>query len=90
MTSTSITVTAVCPGSVNTDRMNYQEEAQAKAAGVSLEEFRGKIVDDAGRLVPLGRIAEPENVANLVAFLASDEAFIAGQAYNVSEGILFH
>jgi 3-oxoacyl-[acyl-carrier protein] reductase/meso-butanediol dehydrogenase/(S,S)-butanediol dehydrogenase/diacetyl reductase len=86
-----ITVNAVCPGSVNTDRMNYWEEAQAKAAGMSLEAFRAKIVADAGKLVPLGRIAEPDDVANLVAFLASDEsAFITGQAYNVNGGTLFH
>ena len=86
-----ITVNAVCPGSVNTDRMNYWEEAQAKAAGITLEEFRAKIVADAGKAVPLGRIAEPEDVANLVAFLASDEAsFITGQAYNVNGGSLFH
>ena len=86
-----ITVNAVCPGSVNTDRMNYWEEAQAKAAGITLEEFRAKIVADAGKAVPLGRIAEPEDVANVVAFLASDEAsFITGQAYNVNGGSLFH
>ena len=58
---------------------------------MSLEAFRSKIVADAGKLVPLGRIAEPEDVANLVAFLASDEsAFITGQAYNVNGGTLFH
>lgn len=86
-----ITVNAVCPGSVNTDRLNYWEEAQAKAKGVSLEEFRARIVADAGKAVPLGRIAEPEDVANLVAFLASEEAaFITGQAYNVNGGTLFH
>ena len=39
----------------------------------------------------MGRIAEPEDVANLVAFLASDEAgFITGQAYNVNGGLLFN
>jgi NAD(P)-dependent dehydrogenase (short-subunit alcohol dehydrogenase family) len=86
-----ITVNAVCPGSVNTDRMNYWEEAQAKAAGMTLEDFRAKLVADAGKAVPLGRIAEPEDVANLVAFLVSDEAaFITGQAYNVNGGTLFH
>jgi 3-oxoacyl-[acyl-carrier protein] reductase/meso-butanediol dehydrogenase/(S,S)-butanediol dehydrogenase/diacetyl reductase len=86
-----ITVNAVCPGSVNTDRMNYWEEAQAKAAGMTLEAFRAKIVADAGKTVPLGRIAEPEDVAHMVAFLASDEAsFITGQAYNVNGGSLFH
>ncbi len=86
-----ITVNAVCPGSVNTDRLNYWEQAQAKAQGISLEEFRARIVAEAGKGVPLGRIAEPEDVANVVAFLASDEAaFITGQAYNVNGGTLFH
>jgi 3-oxoacyl-[acyl-carrier protein] reductase/meso-butanediol dehydrogenase/(S,S)-butanediol dehydrogenase/diacetyl reductase len=86
-----ITVNAVCPGSVNTDRMNYWEAAQAKAQGISLEEFRARIVAEAGKAVPLGRIAEPEDVANVVAFLASEEAsFITGQAYNVNGGTLSH
>jgi NAD(P)-dependent dehydrogenase (short-subunit alcohol dehydrogenase family) len=86
-----ITVNAVCPGSVNTDRLNYWEEAQAKAQGISLEEFRARIVAEAGKSIPLGRMAEPEDVANMVAFLASDEAaFITGQAYNVNGGSLFH
>ena len=86
-----ITVNAVCPGSVNTDRLNYWEADQAQAKGVSLEEFRASIVAEAGKSVPLGRIAEPEDVANLVAFLASDDAaFITGQAYNVNGGTLSH
>jgi 3-oxoacyl-[acyl-carrier protein] reductase/meso-butanediol dehydrogenase/(S,S)-butanediol dehydrogenase/diacetyl reductase len=86
-----ITVNAVCPGSVNTDRLNYWEQAQAERQGISLEEFRGRIVTEAGRNIPLGRMAEPEDVANMVAFLASDEAsFITGQAYNVNGGSLFH
>lgn len=39
-----ITVNAVCPGSVNTDRLSYWERAQADARGVPLEEFRAGIV----------------------------------------------
>jgi 3-oxoacyl-[acyl-carrier protein] reductase/meso-butanediol dehydrogenase/(S,S)-butanediol dehydrogenase/diacetyl reductase len=86
-----ITVNAVCPGPVNTDRLSYWERAQAEAQGIPLEEFRSRIVADIGKATPLGRIAEPEDVANLVAFLASDEArFITGQAYNVNGGLLFH
>jgi NAD(P)-dependent dehydrogenase (short-subunit alcohol dehydrogenase family) len=86
-----ITVNAVCPGPVNTDRLSYWERAQAEAQGMSLEAFRAKIVAEAGQRTPLGRIAEPEDVAGLVAFLASDEArFITGQAYNVNGGLLFH
>src|SRR3989442_10661562 len=86
-----ITVNAVCPGPVNTDRLSYWERAQAEAQGMPLEAFRAKIVAEAGQRTPLGRIAEPEDIAALVAFLASDEArFITGQAYNVNGGVLFH
>jgi NAD(P)-dependent dehydrogenase (short-subunit alcohol dehydrogenase family) len=86
-----ITVNAVCPGTVNTDRLNYWEQAQARAHGVAPEEFRKQIVENSAKATPLGRIAESEDVANLVAFLASDDAsFITGQAYNVNGGTLFH
>ena len=86
-----ITVNAVCPGPVNTDRLSYWERAQAEGRGMSLEEFRAQLVAEMGRANPLGRIAESEDVANLVAFLASDDAgYITGQAYNVNGGLLFH
>ena len=86
-----ITVNAVCPGPINTDRMSYWERDQAESQGISLEQFRGRVVEEASRANPLGRIAEAEDVANMVAFLASDDAsFITGQAYNVNGGLLFH
>ena len=86
-----ITVNAVCPGPINTDRMSYWERDQAAEQGISQEEFRGQIVQAGAQASPLGRIAEPQDVANVVAFLASDEAsFVTGQAYNVNGGLLFH
>ncbi len=86
-----ITVNSVCPGPINTDRMSYWERSQAQDRGITQEEFRAQIVQQAGESTPLGRIAESEDVANMVAFLASEEAnFITGQAYNVNGGILFH
>jgi NAD(P)-dependent dehydrogenase (short-subunit alcohol dehydrogenase family) len=86
-----ITVNAVCPGTVNTDRLNYWEADQAEKKGISLEAFRAKVVEDAAKSVPLGRVAEPEDVANLGACLASDEAtFITAQAYNVNGGTVAH
>jgi NAD(P)-dependent dehydrogenase (short-subunit alcohol dehydrogenase family) len=86
-----ITVNAVCPGPINTDRLSYWERARADAEGIPLEEFRSRIVKEAGQATPLGRIAEADDVANLVGFLASEEAcFITGQAYNVNGGLLFH
>jgi NAD(P)-dependent dehydrogenase (short-subunit alcohol dehydrogenase family) len=86
-----ITVNAVCPGPINTDRLSYWERAKAEEEGIPLEEFRAKVVKEAGQATPLGRIAEAEDVAHMVGFLASEEAcFITGQAYNVNGGLLFH
>ena len=87
----NITVNAVCPGPINTDRFSYWEQARAQELGITIEEFRSQVVEEASCVSPLGRIAESEDVANMVAFLASDEAsFVTGQAYNVNGGLLFH
>ena len=86
-----ITVNAVCPGPINTDRMSYWERDQAAQRGLTQEEFRAQVVAASADRTPLGRIAEPEDVANLVAFLAGpDSSLITGQSYNVNGGILFH
>ena len=87
----NITVNAVCPGPINTDRFSYWEQARAEELGITIEEFRSQVVEEASRVSPLGRIAETQDVANMVAFLASEEAsFVTGQAYNVNGGLLFH
>ena len=86
-----ITVNAVCPGPINTDRMSYWERDQAAERGLTQEEFRAQVVAASADRTPLGRIAEPQDVANLVAFLAGpDSSLITGQSYNVNGGILFH
>lgn len=86
-----VTVNSVCPGGINTDRMSYEEQAAAEAQGVPLEAYRAQLVEQLGQAVPIGRLSESEDVANLMAFLASDEAaMITGQAYNINGGTLFH
>lgn len=86
-----ITVNAVCPGAINSERLSYWEQEQAEAQGISLEDYRANLVAEMGRQNPLGRIAESEDVANVAAFLASDEAaYITGQGYNVNGGALFY
>ena len=87
----NITVNAVCPGPINTDRMSYWERDKAQELGITQEEFRSQVVDNSAQGTPLGRIAESEDVANMVAFLAGDDAsFVTGQSYNVNGGQLFH
>jgi 2-hydroxycyclohexanecarboxyl-CoA dehydrogenase len=50
-----------------------------------------KILEKMIKLVPLHRIGEPEDVAGIVCFLASDEAsFITGQVISVSGGLSMH
>src|SRR5260370_29746709 len=91
LASYGIKVNAICPGPINSNRLSHWEQAKAQEQGMSLEEFRATIVDAAARATTLGRIAEPEDVANIAPFLASDEAsFITGKAYNVKSGLLFH
>jgi 3-oxoacyl-[acyl-carrier protein] reductase len=68
-------VNTVNPGPVNTDRWDGLEKALARDKGISQENAH----DLAVKSIPLGRICESEEVANLVAFLASPRAsFING------------
>jgi 3-oxoacyl-[acyl-carrier protein] reductase len=80
----NILVTAVSPGPVKTDRWDSLQRQQAGAAGKDLETF----VKEQNRSFPLGRIALPEEVADLVCFLASDRAsFLTGIAITVDGGM---
>jgi NAD(P)-dependent dehydrogenase (short-subunit alcohol dehydrogenase family) len=78
-----ITVNAVLPGDVDTAMKRWGMELEGLVLGKAYDE----VVDDLVAKIPLGRIGTPGDVANLVAFLASDEAdFITGQAYNLTGG----
>ena len=86
-----ITVNAVCPGPVRTNRFSYSDQSDAAAQGVPLDVVRERGWDEKGASIPLGRPADPEDVASMVAFLASDKAsFITGQGYNINGGMFFH
>jgi NAD(P)-dependent dehydrogenase (short-subunit alcohol dehydrogenase family) len=68
-----IRVNAIAPGTTDTAQPRY---------GMSEEELQA-----AGRQVPLGRMAVPDDVANMALFLASDEAsHITGQTMHVNGG----
>jgi NAD(P)-dependent dehydrogenase (short-subunit alcohol dehydrogenase family) len=78
-----ITVNAVCPGWVDTDMARLGMESGGRAMGLTYEEFRSRALD----AVPIGRIIQPSEVANLVKFLASPLAgAITGQTYNICGG----
>ncbi|WDZ79386.1 SDR family NAD(P)-dependent oxidoreductase (plasmid) [Ensifer adhaerens] len=68
-----IRVNAVCPGEIHTPML----EAGVKRSG--------RTIADLDKLVPFGRIGKPEEVAALVAFLASDEAaFVCGSLVEIT------
>ncbi|AFL51166.1 2-hydroxycyclohexanecarboxyl-CoA dehydrogenase [Sinorhizobium fredii] len=68
-----IRVNAVCPGEIHTPML----EAGMRRSG--------RTIADLDRLVPFGRIGKPEEVAALVAFLASDEAaFMCGSLVEIT------
>jgi 3-hydroxybutyrate dehydrogenase len=78
-----VTVNALCPGWVNTEMAAEGMRQGAAATGQTFEEFR----DGALGVVPIQRIIEPEEVAELVRFVASPAAAaITGQTYNICGG----
>lgn len=82
-----IRVNAVCPGWVDTPMSRADVAESARRAGVDQDQFRQKAIDD----IPLNQMVQPENVADLIAFLASDAASaITGQSYNISCGEYFN
>jgi NAD(P)-dependent dehydrogenase (short-subunit alcohol dehydrogenase family) len=77
-----IRVNTVNPGPVNTGRWDGLEKAFARDKGVSQEEAHELAVAS----IPLGRIAEPEEVADLVVFLASDRASFVNGSHILIDG----
>jgi 3-oxoacyl-[acyl-carrier protein] reductase len=66
----NILINTVCPGPFRTERAESILRSQAEKAGKSVDEVMAEWV----RGIPRGRMGEPEELANLVAFLASDRA----------------
>jgi 3-oxoacyl-[acyl-carrier protein] reductase len=78
-----ITVNNVAPGSFDTDRLKHLYERNAQAAGISNEEAKNQMA----QRIPLGRLGDPEELANAVVFLASERAsYITGQTLLVDGG----
>jgi meso-butanediol dehydrogenase/(S,S)-butanediol dehydrogenase/diacetyl reductase len=81
-----ITVNAICPGIIDTDMWAYNDQAW----GALLGDYKpGELMAEWVRNIPMGRAGSGEDVAGLVAFLASDDAaYITGQTINVDGGLI--
>jgi 3-oxoacyl-[acyl-carrier protein] reductase len=75
----NVTVNAVAPGWIETE---MTKEA-AERVGITMEDMKERFAKN----IPLRRFGKPEDVANVVAFLASDEAsYISGETIYVAGG----
>ncbi len=84
LAKTGTTVNAVCPGFVETSMAERVRKAYGDIWGVSAEEAKARIE----QRIPIGRYIEPDEVAEMVAYLASPKARgITGQALNVCGGL---
>jgi acetoin reductase-like protein len=82
--NTGVTVNAVCPGTIVGTAM--REEADRR----SIEQGQLTAAQRASG-IPLGRVGYPEDIARVVAFLASEEsAYMTGQSINVTGGLWMH
>ena len=81
-----ITVNAFCPGIIDTDMWAYNDAAWGKLLG----DYRpGELMAEWVKNIPMGRAGTGEDVAGLVAFLASDDAaYVTGQTINVDGGLI--
>jgi meso-butanediol dehydrogenase/(S,S)-butanediol dehydrogenase/diacetyl reductase len=73
-----IRVNAVCPGTIRTSLTQILME-------------QPRLVTEYEQLIPMGRIGEPDEVADVIAFLASDDArYVTGQCLAVDGGLTSH
>ena len=80
-----IRVNSVCPGQIETELGRWGWKLKAFALRKTQEEFETELAQS----IPLKRLGKPDDVADLVLFLASDRSsYITGQALNMTGGQL--
>lgn len=85
LASFGITVNTVCPGMIRTQRLEQLIQISAQMQQISFDEaLRHRTAQ-----IPLGRLGQPEELADLVAFLASENArYITGTVIQVDGGLV--
>lgn len=82
-----ITVNAYCPGIVGTDMWELIDEKM----GPYLNLGKGEVLKEYTKLITMGRVQTPEDVANFVSYLASpDSDYMTGQSVMIDGGIVMN
>ena len=80
-----ILVNNVCPGIIFTDRIKQLASVRAEESGITYDQALENMTAN----IPLGRIGDPEEFANLVVFLASEKSsYITGTTIQVDGGMV--
>jgi NAD(P)-dependent dehydrogenase (short-subunit alcohol dehydrogenase family) len=80
-----VTVNAICPGFVQTDMIDELKVQAAQAAGASVDDFVKALL----ARVPLGRLMQPAEIAEMAVYLGSDAARgITGQSLHIDGGMV--
>ncbi|MDP1833000.1 MAG: SDR family oxidoreductase [Geothrix sp.] len=80
-----ITVNALLPGHIMTDRQTHLAEVKSKAEGITVAEHFAR----QAAAIPVGRIGEPQEVGAVIAFLCSAPAsYLTGQSLLVDGGLV--
>ena len=81
----NITVNNILTGNFDTERLHSLFQSSAAAQNISVEE----VVAQAAAAIPAKRLGRPEELANFVTFLASDQAsYITGTSVAVDGGMI--
>ena len=84
LASYGIQVNSICPGITKTDMIEQSCSKFASKEGLTVNDYIKRLSDN----IPLGRMATPEDIAGLVAYLASKESdYITGSAILITGGL---
>ena len=76
-----IRVNAICPGVIQTDFTDWRFKLEADILDSTIEARKAEML----KSIPMGRLGTGDEVANLAAFLASEQSsYITGQAINIT------
>jgi len=86
----NVTVNAFCPGIIESEMWDYNDRVWGEILSSEAKTYgKGELMAEWVQGIPLKRAGQPQDVAGLVAFLASDDArYITGQTINVDGGLI--